>query len=72
MTSPVRVTVPRPAQPAYIPGRCYALATPADTKTHCMAEGARFYPCGWRCDAHSPAALRASRETSPTRLEHAA
>jgi hypothetical protein len=64
----VRVTVPRPPQPTYIPGRCYALKTPDDTKTHCMAEGARLYPVGWRCDDCAPGA----RKTSPIRMEHAA
>jgi hypothetical protein len=71
MTSHVRVTVPRPPQPTYIPGRCYALKTPDDTSTHCMAKGARLYPVGWRCDDHSPAVIR-ERQTAPTRTENAA
>jgi hypothetical protein len=71
MTAPVRVTVPRPSPPKYIPGKCYALKHRYDPKTHCM-ESARFYPVGWRCDFHAPGALKTTRETSPTRMEHAA
>lgn len=69
---PVRITVERPPPPKYIPGKCYALKSPDDRKTHCLKEPARLYPCGWRCDDCSPRALRTSRETSPNRMEQAA
>ena len=68
---PVRVLTPRPPPPRYIPGKCYALKTPADRRTHCL-ESARFYPCGWRCEMHAPCALKTSTETSPERTEKAA
>jgi hypothetical protein len=47
----------RPPQPRYVPGRCYALRHPDDTKTHCMAP-ARLYPVGSRCDDHRPGVSR--------------
>jgi hypothetical protein len=71
MTSPVRVTVPRPPQPHYDPSKCAALKDRNDPKVRC-GETARMYPCGPRCDGHAPGALRTSRETSPTRQKEAA
>jgi len=47
----------RPAQPRYVPGRCYALKDRRDTKTHCL-ERARLYPVGSRCDEHRPGVVR--------------
>lgn len=50
---PVAPPIPRP-----MPGKCNAGVTP------CGAP-AQFYPCGWRCADHSPAAERARREANP-------
>ena len=69
---PIRITTPRPPPPKYDPGKCYALAHPDDDKTHCLAEGARLYPVGWRCDRHAPGADKTTTETSPNRMEKAA
>ena len=68
---PVRITVPRPPQPYYDPSMCAALKDPDNRKVRC-GDSARMYTCGPRCDPHSPGAIRTSRETSPTRMEHAA
>lgn len=54
----------RPAMPPPIPGRCDS------GRTACGAEG-RLYAAGYRCVAHTPAALNGQPEApEPTRKDN--